>query len=1273
MGSDQRPGSFYGPATLVEMLRHRAAHQPSDLVFAYLVDGETDEQRLTYAELDRRARVIAGWLQSQGLAGERALLLYPPGLDFVTGFFGCLYAGVMAVTAYPPRMNRSLGRIQAIATDAGARVALTTESVHERVTPWLPETPDLLQVEWVPTDRLPDAAEAYWTSPDISADTLAFLQYTSGSTGTPKGVMLSHANLLHNCALIAYSFEHTRSSSGVFWLPSYHDMGLVGGILQPMYVGRHSILMSPMAFLQKPLRWLQAISRYRATTSGGPNFAYDLCLRKVTPEQRDQLDLSSWTVAFNGAEPVRNETLERFAEYFAPCGFRAEAFYPCYGLAEATLLVSGGQKSWRPKVESFDLRRLEHDEAVVVPAAAPHARSLVSCGNDLPDQRIVIVDPHTAQPLAEGRIGEIWVTGPSIAQGYWERPAETEQTFRARLADGSPENYLRTGDLGFISAGELYVTGRVKDLIIVRGVNHYPQDIELTVEHCDRALRANSGAAFTLEADGRQHLVLVQELERGFAGEIPRLFETIREAVTREHELVLDAVVLVKAGSIPKTSSGKIQRHATRQAFVKGALKVVAQWSAGSLSTAFVEGESEREEVGAAMVHSTTTVTVARGSALSVSHNATIASTHAKHGHGEMNGAAKGAIANSSAIGGASMNGLGGNTVATGSARANGKGHANGRHANGHVANGHAKGHAMESPARANGHSRRAPAAAMENGRRDAAHAKTSQHDPLAVRSGQPVNSESTNGRQFGAERGASGTLYLVMDLVRTVAGQRAEGMTLDTTLAQIGLDSLERIELQTVIEEHFGARLPEDLGPQLETIRDIVGAVEQHLLAPETQPGTSGEIPEEHYRFEMFGEYVKLKQNREMLEGFGLVNPYFNVHEGVTRDTALIGGRELINFANYNYVGMSGDPAVTRAAIEAVERYGTSVSASRLVSGEKVIHGELERALANFVGAESAIVYVGGHTTNVNTIGHLFGAGDLVLHDALAHNSIVQGAVLSGAKRRAFPHNDWQALDRLLADLRPRYRRVLVAIEGVYSMDGDIADLPRFLEVKKRHKAFLLVDEAHSAGVLGRRGRGIGEHFGIDGREVDLWMGTLSKSFGSCGGYIAGNQAVVEYLKYTSPGFVFSVGITPANAAAALASIEVLAREPQRVSMVRDRAALFLKLARARGLNTGLSQGTPIVPIILGNSIHALQLSRALFERGVNVQPILYPAVEESAARLRFFINSSHSEEQIRLTVDALAEEAERIDPRHVSWHQGARLRELCIASEPDWAVTRS
>jgi len=379
------------------------------------------------------------------------------------------------------------------------------------------------------------------------------------------------------------------------------------------------------------------------------------------------------------------------------------------------------------------------------------------------------------------------------------------------------------------------------------------------------------------------------------------------------------------------------------------------------------------------------------------------------------------------------------------------------------------------------------------------------------------------------------------------------------------------------------------------------------------------------------------------------LNNPFFKVHERVANNTTIIGGREMINFSSYNYVGMSGDPVVAAAARAAIDRYGTSVSASRLVSGETGLHRELERGIADFIGVDDAIVFVGGHSTNETTVGHLFGPGDLILHDALAHNSIVQGSILSRAQRRPFPHNNWRVVDKLLADLRGDYRRVLVAIEGVYSTDGDIPDLPRFIEVSKRHKAFLMVDEAHSAGVLGPHGRGIGEHFGVDPQDVDLWMGTLSKSFGSCGGYIAGCRAMVEYLKYTAPGFVYSVGISPANAAAALAAIRLLTGEPERVASLHERARLFLALARSRGLNTGLSHDSPIVPVILGDSLHCLRLSQAMFDRGINVQPILYPAVEERAARLRFFITASHTEEQIRHSIDVTAEEIERINPKYL------------------------
>jgi 8-amino-7-oxononanoate synthase/acyl carrier protein len=1105
----------------VDLLLHRATHQPDGHCYTFLPDGEGQEIHLRNAELERQAKAIGAWLQSQGMQGQRALLVYPPGMEFVTAFFGCLFGGVVAVPVYPPRLNRSLTRIQAIVADAEAKVALTTASVLERIQPLLPQTPGLEHLRWLPTDQAPPGIEDQWEDPDLTGHSLAFLQYTSGSTGTPKGVMLNHWNLLHNTQLIAYSFEHTRGGScGVFWLPSYHDMGLIGGILQPLFMGRPNVLMSPMSFLQKPVRWLQAITRYRACTSGGPNFAYDLCLRKVTPEERNQLDLSCWTVAFNGAEPVRAETLERFVEYFGPCGFRREAFFPCYGLAEATLMVSGGFKNDPPVVCSVDAKALEQRRAVVLSDDTPGARKLVGCGQNLPDQRIVIADPESLAQCGPGQIGEIWVSGPSVAQGYWNRPEETQRTFQAHLSDTGEGPFLRTGDLGFMQNGELFCTGRIKDLIIIRGLNHYPQDIELTAERSHSALRSGAGAAFTVEHEGRQRLIIVQEVERGERREAHHALDAIRREVTREHDVVVDAVVLIKPGSIPKTSSNKIQRHGCREAFLEGTLSIVAQWPAPQL-----EG-------------------------------------------------AEGAVAKEVAV-----------------ARA-----------------------AEEKPAQ---------------------------------RVARPAHSKQA-------------TTDIVFEVVHKIGGERAANLSLDSTFAELGLDSLERIELQATLEERFGGRLPEDLGPELESIREVVEAVETYLgAARKARPRVRlEEITPDQYRFEQFPEYVRLRQNLDMLAASGLGNPYFNVHERVTNDTTRIAGRELINFSSYNYLGMSGDPEVARAAQEAIARYGTSVSASRLVSGEKALHRELESALAAFVGAEDAIVYVGGHSTNETTLGHLFGPGDLIVHDALAHNSILQGAALSGARRRAFPHNDWQALDKLLADLRPEYRRVLVAIEGVYSMDGDIAELPRFIEVKRKHKAMLFVDEAHSIGVLGKHGRGIGEHFDIDPAEVDLWMGTLSKSFGSCGGYIAGCKQVVEYLKYTAPGFVYSVGLSPPNAAAALASLRILEQQPARVERLHQRAGLFLRLAQERGLNTGFSRGSSVVPVILGNSVHCLQLSRALFERGINVQPILYPAVEESAARLRFFLTACHKDDQIRLTVDAVAEELARIDPAYAATASAAPRR---------------
>ncbi|MBF2020491.1 MAG: fatty acyl-AMP ligase [Hydrococcus sp. C42_A2020_068] len=567
-------------STFADLLAYRAQNQPNRTAYTFLHRGETEVGQLTYQELDRQARAIAARLQSVGAIGERALLLYQPGLEFVAAFMGCLYASVVAVPAYPPRRNQKLTRLQAILDNARAMVVLTTSTLLENIERRFAEDPQLATMQWLTTDNIPNELASDWQKPTISSNTIAFLQYTSGSTGTPKGVMVSHGNLLHNSVLIHKCFEHTPDSRGVIWLPPYHDMGLIGGVLQPLYGGFPVALMSPVDFLQQPLRWLQAISRYRGTTSGGPNFAYELACSKITPEQKASLDLSSWEVAFTGAEPVRAETIERFAATFEPCGFRKEAFYPCYGMAETTLIVSGGLKAATPVVQQVEGGALEQNR-VIAARGEEGSRKLVGCGKSLVDGKIVIVDPKSLTLLPDNQVGEIWVASPSVAQGYWERPEETKATFNAYLADTGEGPFLRTGDLGFLQEGELFIAGRIKDAIIIRGQNHYPQDIELTVEKSHPALRPNCGAAFAVEVNGSERLVIVQEVKRSYLRKlnVKEVVESIRRAVTAEHNLQVYATVLVKTESIPKTSSGKIQRHACRAGFLAGTLNVVEDWS----------------------------------------------------------------------------------------------------------------------------------------------------------------------------------------------------------------------------------------------------------------------------------------------------------------------------------------------------------------------------------------------------------------------------------------------------------------------------------------------------------------------------------------------------------------------------------------------------------------------------------------------------------------------------------------------------------------------
>ncbi|MFD0416962.1 aminotransferase class I/II-fold pyridoxal phosphate-dependent enzyme [Streptomyces sp. NPDC127108] len=2325
-GPTETHGRGEQPRTLVALLRGHAAHRPDALAYRFLGNADTPapgssdapgtgERSWTFAELDLRARHVAALLQREGAAGDPVLLLHPPGLDYIAGFLGCLYAGAVAVPAYPPdtrRFGQTMPRLAAIARDSRATHALTTGGLSRFAGDRKDELAalGLGGLRWLVTgagsgsgsgagggtdagagggdgDGDGDTAGAGdWRAPDLTGDSLAFLQYTSGSTSAPKGVMVSHGNLLHNLAAIHRRLAHDADSQMVSWLPPYHDMGLIGGILSPLYGGFPAHLMAPMSFVRRPLLWLQALSDTRASTSVAPNFGFEACVRRITDEERDRLDLRHWRLALNGAEPVRADTLDRFVERFAPSGFRRSALLPCYGLAEATLMVTGVRAHEPPAIGEFDAAALGAGLATEATGAGKAAGSrvtrVVACGPAVDGVDVAVVDARTRRRVpGEGTIGEVWLTGPSVARGYWRRPEATEDTFRARLEDEPDTPYLRTGDLGFLREGQLHVVGRTKDVVIVQGRNHYPHDIELTVERADPAVRPGCGAAFAVEVDGAEQLVVAYEIDGRRAADAPGLLAGLRSAIADEHQVTPHAVVLLKRSTVHRTTSGKIQRQACRADFLGLGLKVVAAsvtrdtpvpaapeghgrvqsvgeaveevlrahvadfpavsgaatrtfadlgldhprlllvvrdlerrlgvpvpvgellvrprvdtltgllseraptggtWDpdsveawltarvaerlglaatavdpsrplaslgldskqavavlaelsartgreipasvvfdhptiraiAAHLGAAGTAAAGTRAEAPAALAHAavaapgpgdapepvavvgigcrfpgapdldsywrllrdgrdaigevprgrwdaarvaapgfggfldgveefdarffglsareavrmdpqqrllletawgtledaghdptsyagtatgvfvgisshdyaelqmgrldTVDVHGATGNAHSIAANrlsyafdlrgpslavdtACSSSLTAVHlacdslRRGECGAALAGgvnlmltpglsvafadggmlaadgrcrtfdnaaggyvrgegaglvllkplsaaladgdrvhAVIRGSATGhGGRANGL---TAPKGSAQravieqalahaelsgkeidyveahgtgtplgdpveweglaaAYGMGRPDGARclvgsvktnighleaaagvaglikaalvvrerevpptlhlttpnrqldwngsgldvptrltpltgagparaavssfgfggANAHVVlesppapgpapapparpvhalclSGHtptalatlasrwrthlaarpeapladlcraahtgravlthravvvggsaaaldagldalargeastavvrgAAGHGPEPrtaflfsgqgtqypgmgrglydthepfaraidradgvlrphlgapltevlfapdgadrlratrycqpalvaleialaelwqslgvrPTAVLGHSVGAYAAAcvsgaltfedaltlaatrgrlmeeqpgdgamiscvgdagtvreaasrygtlavaavnapthlvlsgdrteVERARADLAERSVvvkplavsgAFHSPLMAGAAEPLRAAARSVRfaepaitwvsdatgepvgridadalvdhllgtvrfadglaalrrlgctayvemgphptllglgratapadagpdarpalwlpslrrgRGGAVPGAAGDWETLLtslgrlhcaggtvDWAALDAGRRAprvplphavwerepywftpdagasgagraaaatdapgEGHAsvrgtrepvhtaresasgaqgpvhvpqatasapqepvhttqatasaprepLHTTqattsvpgaplhsgqepasgprrpldvppaaplapppaaplapppadaartgrhevLAQVsrvcgyavaqiprdarlgadlGFDSLMRAELERALARRFPGhlngnreRLPED--PTVEQLADLLaGAVPMADAVagsaeapPATAPGdgTAPAVRQERV-FEEWPEYAELRGRLRQATADG-DNPYGRTHEGFNSGRSCVDGRPVLNFAAFNYLGLSHHPRVRAAARAAVDRYGTSCSATPLLFGETPLHHQLDAEIAAFLGTEAAIVFAGGHATNVATIGHLFGPEDLILHDEWIHDSAVRGSVLSGARRRPFPHNDWRALDRLLTAGRAGARRALVLVEGAYSQDGDLPDLPRFIDVKRRHGAMLMVDEAHSLGVLGRTGRGIGEYFGVDRADVDLWMGTLSKAVGSLGGYVAARRPLVEYLKFTAPLHIFSTGISPANAAAALEALRVVRDEPERVARLRHLAEHFRDAARARGYDIGVSRASAVIPVVIGGWEETMALSNALLRLGVNVMPIGHPAVPRDECRLRFFVNADHTEHELDRALDLLGQ----------------------------------
>jgi acyl-CoA synthetase (AMP-forming)/AMP-acid ligase II/7-keto-8-aminopelargonate synthetase-like enzyme/acyl carrier protein len=1190
---------FFIPPDLVELLRHRATYQPEEIAFTFLADGEDQQIHITNKELDRQARAIGGWLQSLGLEGERALLLYPPGLEFIAAFFGCLYAGVVAVPVYPPRKNRSLERIQAIADDAQAKVALTTEAVIRRVEPLIDGTPHLKQLRWLATCQVPRHMEDRWQKPAISRDTLAFLQYTSGSTGIPKGVMLNHGNLLHNSALIAYVFEHTRSGLGVFWLPSYHDMGLIGGILQPLFVGRPNILMSPMAFLQKPYRWLSAISRFRATTSGGPNFAYELCVEKIPPAQRVHLDLSSWQVAFNGAEPVRAETIERFTEAFAPYGFRREAFFPCYGLAEATLIVTGGYAKEPPVIRWFVAEALERGRAVPVEAHAPGARPLVGCGQSLPDQRVIIVDPESCRQLPEGHVGEIWVQGPSVAMGYWNRPEATAATFGGYVRDTGEGPFLRTGDLGFLHKGELFVTGRIKDVIILRGRNVYPQDIELTVQHAHPWLRADAGAAFTVEEGGRERLVVVHEVERRARGHLEPVLQAIRRAVAEEHGLAVDAIVLIKAGTIPKTSSNKIQRHACRQAYQDRTLNSLVWWERSDSESLPPVQEAPEYELATvcsepAVSGRLTTSTACRG----------VGSAYAAHAPGCFLEDSSKPDRNPDEV------------VIP---ERNWQASASTVH---RLADDRDGSHQLTaiSPPSAAGRKDSGQNVADGRGRTPAT------SSPLGESS---LPSASGNGDRLA---------QLVLAQARRLARHRAEEITLDTPISELGLDSLQRMEIVSNLESQLGGRLPPEILPDLETFRDVVSAVERYLGPEKAAAPPTRDLDPDVNEPEKFPEYVKLTERLKLLRAAGLEDWQLPELSGEIVPQCQWGSRSLLNFLTADYLALSKEQSFADHLTRAIRDWQAGSGGSPRSGGRRTVHGQLESALAGFLRAPASLCTASEVTAHAAVFSEVLSPADWVLHEAGYPRSFLMAASAVGAKLAEFSRDDLPELENRLARERTKFRRVILLVQAVSPWDGTLAPLPELLELRRQFRFLLVVEETHSIGTLGRSGRGLAEHFNIDPAEIDLRIGSLALGLSAGGAFLAGKKPLVDLARLASPAFAQEVALSPVLAAVGLAAAQFLQEHPERVAELQNRVRLLRNLLEQKGGEVLGAPEVPLVSLVVGNSVRAIQLAQNLVAKGILCLPIGHPQVKEGRARLRFTCTLAHQEEDFRQLVETLS-----------------------------------
>lgn len=905
----------------------------------------------------------------------------------------------------------------------------------------------------------------------------AFIQYTSGTTANPKGVIISHDNIAHNLALIGKAFNINPDSKGLIWLPPYHDMGLIGGILVPLYHRFPVVLTSPFNFIKNPLIWLELISKYKATISGGPNFAYNLCTSKANEELLSALDLSSWEVAFCGAEPINHATMHAFLDKFKPCGLRPYALLPCYGNAESTLIVSSTEVS-----ETLNVVQVKRDslgERQIIFDSSEHAVHFVDCGKPLVN--VTIIDPETRSTLEENQIGEVVIGGKSISSGYWNNPEKTKAAFKI---GADAERYYHSGDLGFISNGKLYITGRINDLIIIGGRNFYAHEIEAVVQSCNPDIRGGCCIAYESSQSGTSKLRLAVEVKQRKSINYEELMQQIFVSINQNFGIAAEVVDLVKPHTVLKTTSGKLQR---------------------CQSAKYIQAHPE-----CILFHYDINTTMHKT-------NRELAQNRSNY--------------------------------------------------------------------------------------------SSSQSSECAGKISQEL---------------------IEKKLIQLIRESYPNSLAIKpkTSLECLGLDSILYVKLLTNLQQALSIEfeISDVIANKNQSIRKLAGEISQNI-----------KVKQQIRKLEELPKIKKLMEMYTNLTIHGYDKLYLRAYESASNSIIKLEGKDYINFASYNYLGLSDHSEVKQFIKDTVDQYGSSASASRLVAGNRVITEALEKSLADFLGFDDAIVFTAGYQTVVSTITHLFGQGDAIIYDELAHNSSLLGALYSGADLFVFKHNDVESLATQLADIRHKYEKILIVTESVFSMDGDISPIDKIIALKKQYECFLMIDEAHSIGVIGNTGRGVLEYYKQSPEDVDLIIGTLSKALSSCGGFVCASEHLIKYLKYSAPGFVFSAGITPANAAAAFASLRILKNHPELISKMQENAAYFLHNINELGLDSGMSKNTPIIPIIIGDSQSTIEASYQLFQNGICAPPIIAPGVTENQARIRFFITALHHKEQIDRCMEQL------------------------------------